>query len=194
MEGVVEPAAATPGRRWYIVHTYSGYENKVKANLEKRIRHMRMEDKIFQVLVPTEEAIEFKDGKRKRVRKKIFPGYVLVEMKDPEKEDDKSWDASWYVVRNCPGVTGFVSSGTRPIPLMESEVRAILRQMGLLAERPTVEVEIGQAVRVITGPFSGLPGTVEEVHPERGKLRVLVNMFGRDTPVELDYEQVSVEE
>jgi transcriptional antiterminator NusG len=179
-------AEGDSGRRWYVIHTYSGYENKVKANLEKRVTSMHMEDKIFQVLVPTEEAIEFKDGKRKRVRKKIFPGYVLVEMINT--------DESWYVVRNTPGVTGFVSSGSRPVPLLESEVRSILRQMGLLAERPRVDLEIGQPVRVITGPFSGFPGTVEEVHPDRGKLRVLLNMFGRDTPVELDYEQVLVDE
>ena len=178
--------ASEPGRQWYVIHTYSGYENKVKANLEKRVQSMGMEDKIFQVLVPTEEEVEFKDGKRRRVKKKIFPGYVMVEMINT--------DESWYVVRNTPGVTGFVSSGNKPVPLQEREVRAILRQMGLLAERPQADLEIGQAIKVITGPFSGMNGVVEELHPERGKLRVRVNMFGRDTPVELDFEQVSIEE
>ncbi|MCL6595665.1 MAG: transcription termination/antitermination protein NusG [Firmicutes bacterium] len=178
--------AREPGRRWYVIHTYSGYENKVKANLEKRVQSMHMEDKIFQVLVPTEEEVEFKDGKRRRVRKKIFPGYVMVEMINT--------DESWYVVRNTPGVTGFVSSGSRPVPLQEREVRAILRQMGLVAERPRTDVAVGQPIKVITGPFSGFGGVVEEVHAERGKLRVRINMFGRETPVELDFEQIAVEE
>jgi len=178
--------ASEPARQWYVIHTYSGYENKVKANLEKRVQSMGMEDKIFQVLVPTEEEVEFKDGKRRRVKKKIFPGYVMVEMINT--------DESWFVVRNTPGVTGFVSSGTKPVPLQDREVRSILRQMGLLAERPQADLRVGQAIKVITGPFSGMNGVVEELHPERGKLRVRVNMFGRDTPVELDFEQVSVEE
>lgn len=175
-----------PERQWYVIHTYSGYENKVKANLEKRVQSMTMEDKIFQVLVPTEEEVEFKDGKRRRVKKKIFPGYVMVEMINT--------DESWFVVRNTPGVTGFVSSGTKPVPLQDREVRSILRQMGLLAERPQADLTVGQSIKVITGPFAGMNGVVEEVHPERGKLRVRVNMFGRDTPIELEFEQVSVEE
>ncbi len=178
--------ASESARQWYVIHTYSGYENKVKANLEKRVQSMAMEDKIFQVLVPTEEEVEFKDGKRRRVKKKIFPGYVMVEMINT--------DESWFVVRNTPGVTGFVSSGTKPVPLQDREVRSILRQMGLLAERPQGDLTAGQAIKVITGPFLGMSGVVEEIHPERGKLRVRVNMFGRDTPVELDFEQVSVEE
>ena len=178
--------AREPGRHWYVIHTYSGYENKVKANLEKRVQSMHMEDKIFQVLVPTEEEVEFKDGKRRRVRKKIFPGYVMVEMINT--------DDSWYVVRNTPGVTGFVSSGTRPVPLQEREVRSILRQIGLVTEKVRSDIAIGQPIKVITGPFSGFGGEVEEVHPERGKLRVRINMFGRETPVELDFEQITVDD
>ncbi len=167
---------------WYVIHTYSGYENKVKANLEKRIENMGRSDSIFRIVVPTEEEVELKDGKRKLTRKKVFPGYVLVEM---EMSDD-----SWYVVRNTPGVTGFVGSGSKPVPLMPSEVRAILRQMGEVEVRQRIHVEVGQPVKVIAGPFSGFIGSVEEVSPERGKLRVLVSMFGRDTPLELDYDQV----
>jgi transcriptional antiterminator NusG len=130
--------------------------------------------------------VEFKDGKRRRVRKKIFPGYVMVEMINT--------DDSWYVVRNTPGVTGFVSSGTRPVPLQEREVRSILRQMGLVTEKVRSDIAIGQPIKVITGPFSGFGGEVEEVHPERGKLRVRINMFGRETPVELDFEQITVDD
>jgi len=167
---------------WYVIHTYSGYENKVKANLERRVESMGMEDKIFRVFVPTEEEIEFKDGKKKITKKKVFPGYVLVEM---VMSDD-----SWYVVRNTPGVTGFVGSGTRPLPLEPEEVKAILKQLGFDEARPRVAFSPGDAVRVISGPFENFDGRIEEVNIERGKLKVIISMFGRETPVELDFEQV----
>lgn len=174
--------AEKPERQWYVIHTYSGYENKVKTNLERRVTSMHMEDKIFQVLVPTEEEIELKDGKKKLTHKKVFPGYVLVEM--------VMTDESWYVVRNTPGVTGFVGSGAKPIPLQEAEVRAILRQMGMAEPVRKVQFVEGQPVKVTQGPFAGLVGSVEEVDPDRAKVRVLVSMFGRETPVELEFHQV----
>lgn len=167
---------------WYVIHTYSGYENKVKANLERRVASMGMEDKIFRVFVPTEEEIEFKDGKKKITKKKVFPGYVLVEM---VMSDD-----SWYVVRNTPGVTGFVGSGTRPLPLDPEEVKAILKQLGFDEARPRVAFSPGDVVRVVSGPFENFDGRIEEVNIERGKLKVIISMFGRETPVELDFEQV----
>lgn len=169
-------------KKWYVIHTYSGYENKVKANLEKRVESMNMGDKIFRILVPMEDEVEIKDGKKKISKRKVFPGYVLVEM--------IMTDDSWYVVRNTSGVTGFVGSGTKPIPLYESEVRAILKQMGVEEARPKSLYSLGQNVRVVSGPFQDFIGTIEEVHPEKGKLKVLVSMFGRETPVELEYSQV----
>ncbi len=169
-------------RQWYVVHTYSGYENKVKANLEKRVESMGMQEKIFRIVVPTEEEVEYKDGKKKVTKKKIYPGYVMVEM---VMNDD-----SWYVVRNTPGVTGFVGSGAKPIPLQEDEIDRILYHMGAEEVRPKVQFEPGQSVRVNSGPFAGFIGMVEEVMFERNKLRVLVSMFGRETPVELEYSQV----
>jgi len=176
-----EPQADT-GRRWYVIHTYSGYENKVKTNLEHRIQSMDMGDKIFQVLVPTEEEIEIKNGKRHPVERKIFPGYVLVEM---VMSDD-----SWYVVRNTPGVTSFVGSGNKPTELTDTEVRAILRQIKLDAPKYKVAFTKGEAVRVTDGPFTDLHGVVDEVNPERNKVKVLVSIFGRETPVELDFLQI----
>jgi transcriptional antiterminator NusG len=169
-------------RNWYVIHTYSGYENKVKTNLEKAVQNRHLEDKIFNVLVPTEDEVEVKDGKKKLVKKKIFPGYVLVEM-----EID---DESWYVVRNTPGVTGFVGSGSKPIPLQPHEVRAILKQMGVAEAKPVIRLEVGQPVKVTSGPFSGFVGSVEEVSADRGKVRLLVSMFGRETPLEVDFDQV----
>jgi len=165
-----------------VIHTYSGYENKVKTNLERRVESMAMEDKIFEVVVPVEEEMDFKDGKKKLVKKKIFPGYVLVHM--------IMTDDSWYVVRNTPGVTGFVGSGNKPIPLQEEDLQAIRRQMGLEDQKPKVAYEVGDNVQVIDGPFVNFTGTIEEVNLERGKLRVIVSVFGRDTPVELNFEQV----
>jgi transcriptional antiterminator NusG len=171
-----------PDRKWYVVHTYSGYEGKVKANLEKRVESMLMQDKIFRVVVPTEDEIEYKDGRKLISKKKVFPGYVLVEM---IMNDD-----SWYVVRNTPGVTGFVGSGTRPVALDQSEVKAILRHMGVDEPKPKVMYEDGETVKVVSGPFMGFIGKVREVNLDKGKLRVFVSMFGRETPVELDFAQV----
>jgi len=169
-------------RQWYVIHTYAGYENRVKTNLEHRIQSMDMKDKIFQVIVPTEEEIEVREGQRRTVEKKLFPGYVLVEM--------ILTDESWYVVRNTPGVTGFVGMGTKPVPLDEAEVKAILKQMEAEAPRIKVGFQKGQSVRVIDGPFIDFIGQVDEIHPEKGKVRVLVSFFGRETPVELDFLQV----
>src|SRR6266542_438975 len=187
-----EPVAAAPvakpteekdaNRKWYVIHTYSGYENKVKTNLEHRIHSMDMGDKIFQVLVPTEEEIEIKNGKRHPVERKVYPGYVLVEM--------NMGDDSWYVVRNTPGVTSFVGMGTTPTPLSDAEVKAILRQIKLDAPKYKVAFTKGEAVRVTDGPFTDLHGVVDEVNPERNKVKVLVSIFGRETPVELDFLQI----
>jgi len=184
---VIPPSTPTAeeidtGRRWYVIHTYSGYENKVKTNLEHRITSMDMGDKIYQVLVPTEEEIEIKNGKRHPVERKVFPGYVLVEM--------IMGDDSWYVVRNTPGVTSFVGSGNKPTPLTDGEVRAILRQIKLDAPKYKVAFTKGEAVRVTDGPFTDLHGVVDEVNPERNKVKVLVSIFGRETPVELDFLQI----
>ncbi|NTW05664.1 MAG: transcription termination/antitermination protein NusG [Peptococcaceae bacterium] len=169
-------------KQWYVIHTYSGYENKVKANLEKRIESMGMEEKIFRILVPMEEEIEIKDGKRKVIKRKVFPGYVMVEM--------IMTDDSWYVVRNTPGVTGFVGSGSKPIPLTEEETIQILRSMGTDEPKIRVDFEVNESIRVISGPFENFDGVIEEIHPEKGKLKVRISMFGRDTPVELEYIQV----
>lgn len=172
-------------KNWYVVHTYSGYENKVKTNLEKRVQSMDMQDKIFRVLVPMEEEVEHKDGKKKMVMRKVFPGYVLVEM--------IMTDDSWYVVRNTPGVTGFVGSsgaGSKPTPLMPDEVDAILRQMGIEESKVTVDFYVGESVRVKDGPFANFVGKIDEIDASRSKIKVMVNMFGRETPVELEYSQV----
>lgn len=172
-------------KNWYVVHTYSGYENKVKANLEKRVETMGMEDKIFRVIVPEEEETEIKNGKSKVVKKKVFPGYVLVEL--------IMTDDSWYVVRNTPGVTGFVGStgsGSKPIPLLPEEVSALLKRMGIEEKRIEVDLEVGDTVKVIEGPFANFTASVEDIDPAKAKIKVLVNMFGRDTPVELDFSQI----
>jgi transcription termination/antitermination protein NusG len=169
-------------KQWYVIHTYSGYENKVKANLEHRIESMGVEDQIFQVLVPMEEEIEIRNGQRQTVNRKVFPGYVLVEM--------AMSDESWYVVRNTPGVTSFVGMGNRPSPLDETEVKKILKQMGVETPKFKVQYAKGQSVRVKDGPFAEFIGTVDEVNPERNKVKVLVSIFGRETPVELDFLQI----
>ncbi len=169
-------------KNWYVIHTYAGYENKVKTNLDKRVESMEMQDKIFRVLVPMEKEYEIKNGQRKIVMRKVFPGYVLVEM---IMEDD-----SWFVVRNTPGVTGFVGPGSKPVPLSEQEIKQVLRQMGMDEARPKVLFNVKEQVRVVSGPFSNFIGTIEEVQPERSKLKVSVSMFGRETPVELNFEQV----
>jgi len=170
-------------REWYVIHTYAGYENKVKQNLEHRIDSMGVADRIFQVVVPMEDQIEIKNGKRNTVQRKVFPGYVLVEMVMDEH--------SWSVVRNTPGVTGFVSSGTKPIPLQESEVRRVLK-LDEPEEEPVVTINFkkGENIKIIDGPFTEFLGIVDEVAPDRNKLKVLVTFFGRETPVELDYLQV----
>ncbi len=170
------------GREWYVIHSYSGYENKVKSNLEQRIETMGMQDKIFQVVVPTEEEVEIREGQRRTSRRRVFPGYILVQM----IMDDESW----YVVRNTPGVTGFVGSGTKPIPLSEEEVEKILSRME--AEQPRVKVSfrVGETVRIVEGPFAEFMAVVDDLYPERGKVRVLVSFFGRETPVEMDFLQV----
>lgn len=168
-------------KNWYVIHTYSGYENKVKANLEKRIDSMNVGDKIFRILVPMEDEVEIKQGKKKIAKKKVFPGYVLVEM--------IMTDESWYVVRNTPGVTGFVGTGSKPIPLMENEIVDILKHMGIEEVKPKTVFEVGESVKVTSGPFENFIGTVEEIYPEKGKIKVLVAMFGRETPVELDFGQ-----
>lgn len=166
-------------KEWYVIHTYSGYENKVKANLEKRLASMNMEDKIFRVIVPVEDEVQIKDGKKKVVKKRIYPGYVLVEM--------VLTDDSWYVVRNTPGVSGFVGSGNRPIPLHNEEIKAILRQMGVEEVKPKLDVEIGESVRVINGPFENFIGVVQDIDPDKSKIKVMVSMFGRETPVESNF-------
>jgi transcriptional antiterminator NusG len=167
---------------WYVVHTYAGYENKVKTNLEKRVESMEMQDKIFRVLVPMEAELEMKNGKQKTTLKKVFPGYVLVEM--------TITDDSWYVVRNTPGVTGFVGPGSKPIPLSQAEIDKILKQMGMGEPKPKIDFETGESVRVIEGPFANFVGSIEEVLADRRKIKVLVSMFGRETPVELEFFQV----
>lgn len=177
-----EVSPDVPNKHWYVIHTYSGYENRVKTNIERRVESMDMGDKIFRVMVPTEEKVDFKDGKKHIVKQKIFPGYVLVEM---VVSDD-----SWYVVRNTPGVTGFVGAGTKPVPLEDAEVEGILRTMGEDKPQPRVAYEEGSHVRVISGPFGNFTGIVEEVNLERGRLRVRVSMFGRETPVEFEFGQV----
>lgn len=172
-------------KNWYVVHTYSGYENKVKANLEKRVESMGMQDKIFRVIVPEEEETDIKNGKKKTVKRKVFPGYVLVEL--------VMTDDSWYVVRNTPGVTGFVGSagaGSKPTPLLSDEISAILKHMGVDEKRIDIDYVIGETVKVKEGPFSNFTGTIEEIDKDKAKIKVLVNMFGRDTPVELEYLQV----
>ncbi len=169
-------------KRWYVIHTYSGYEENVARNLEQRIESMDMQNKIFQVLVPTENKIKIKSGKRHTTREKIFPGYVLVEM----LVDDESW----YVVRNTPNVTGFIGSGTLPIPLSDGEVKELQRRMGVQEPKYQINVTIGMPVKITDGPFKDLEGKVADIDEARGKIKVMVQMFGRETPVELDFLQI----
>lgn len=171
-------------RAWYAIHTYSGYENKVKSHLEARIASMDMRDKIFRVIVPMEEEVEIKQGQRRTVQRKVFPGYVLVEM--------IMSDEAWYVVRNTPGVTSFVGSGTRPVPLHENEIKSILKQVTKETDKPKAKISFskGQSVRVIDGPFTEFIGTVSDINMDRNKVTVLVSFFGRETPVVLDFLQV----
>ena len=174
-----------PGE-WFVVHTYAGYENKVKTNLLSRISSMNMEEKIYEVVIPTEDVMEVKSGKKQVVQRKVFPGYLLVRM---DLDDD-----SWYVVRNTPGVTGFVGSGTKPIPLSDKEVDRVLQRKGAGVEerpKPRLEFTNGDNVRVVTGPFANFQGIISEIDVDRSKLKVLVNIFGRETPVELGFDQVA---
>jgi transcriptional antiterminator NusG len=175
-------AGTSDTRAWYVIHCYSGYENKVRHNLEQRIDSMGMKDRIFDVVIPTQEEIEVKDGKRRTVERHVFPGYVLVNMIMSEE--------SWYVVRNTPGVTGFVGMGNQPTPLRPEEVSQILRRMEAEAPHVKVTFKVGERVRIVDGPFNDFRGTVAEIDPERNKVRVMVNFFGRETPVELDFLQV----
>ncbi len=168
--------------QWYVVHTYSGHEAKVKKNLESRIETMDMNEKIFEVIVPTEEEIEIKNGQRRTVNKKVYPGYVLVKM---QMDDD-----SWYVVRNTPGVTSFVGMGTKPTPLGDNEVFAIKTQMTAEAPRIKLSLAVGDNVRIVDGPFQDFEGRIDEVNQEKGRVKVLVSFFGRETAVELDFLQV----
>ncbi len=177
----------TSEKNWYVVHTYSGHEKKAKKNLEKRVASTGMEEKITKILVPTERKIKKKNGKEKEVDETLFPGYVLIEM---EMNDD-----TWYVVRNTPGVAGFVSSGTKPLPVQPDEVDRILQGMGLREKKVyETDFEKGDKVTVVDGPFEDFLGEVQEVYPQKGKVKVIVSMFGRDTPVELEFSQVQPEE
>ena len=176
------PPKPSNEKYWYVVHCYSGYEKKVCHAIEQRIETMGMRDKIFDVIVPTEEEIEVKDGKRRTVERRVFPGYILVEMKMDED--------SWYVVRNTPGVTGFVGMGNDPTPLRPEEVKQIMDRMSEEAPKIKVTFKVGQRVRIISGPFNDFPGTVAAIDMDKSKVRVMVNFFGRETPVELDFLEV----
>lgn len=173
---------AENSKHWYVVHTYSGYEERVRKNLEQRIKLMDTAEEIGQVIVPTEEEVEVRSGQKRTVTKKILPGYVLIQM--------KMSDNSWNIVRNTPGVTGFVGSGSKPVPLREEEVGQILKQMSAEAPKIKVGFKPGQSVRVTDGPFTDFVGVVDEISPGKGKVKVLLSLFGRDTPVELDFLQV----
>ena len=177
-----EAATEDDGRQWFVIHTYSGYENKVKKNLEHRIQALDLGNHIFRVVVPTEEEIEIKNGQRRVQQRKVYPGYVLVQM--------IMSDEAWYLVRNTPGVTGFVGLGNKPTPLGKDEAAQILRQMETETPRVKVTFSRGQMVKITDGPFSDFEGKVDDVNQEKGKVRVLVSIFGRETPVELDFLQI----
>ena len=169
-------------RNWYVLHTYSGYEESVSKNLQQRIESLGMDDKIFNIIVPKEKKIKIKKGKRKVTEEKIYPGYILVEM--------IVTDDSWYVVRNTPNVTGFIGAGTIPIPVSKEEIESLKKRMEVDEPQYNIDVEAGDMVKITDGPFKDFDGQVSEVDEEKGKIKVLVNMFGRDTPVELDYLQI----
>lgn len=171
--------------QWYVLHTYSGYENKVKKTIESRIDALDMGDRVFEIVVPTQEEVEFKDGIRKTVQRKVFPGYVLVRMTMDED--------TWYQLRNTPGVTGFVSQDNKPLPLLEDIATTMLDDMEQEAPKVTVSFQMGDRVRIIEGPFADFTGEVDEVNNEKGKIKVLVSFFGRETPVELDFLQAERE-
>ena len=169
-------------RQWYAIHTYSGYEEKVAESIEQRVESVDMADKIFGVMVPKEKMIEIKNGKRKVVEKKIFQGYVLVDMKMTED--------AWYIVRNTPGVTGFVGTGTDPTPVSEAEISKIKKRMGVEDPKHQIDFSVGEVVNITDGPFKGFDGAISEIDTQKGKIKVMVSMFGRETPVELDALQV----
>jgi transcriptional antiterminator NusG len=169
-------------KQWYAIHTYSGYEEKVAESIRQRAASLDMADKIFQVLVPKEKMIEVKNGKRKVVEKRIFQGYVLVQMKLTED--------AWYIVRNTPSVTGFVGSGSEPTPIGHDEIEKIMKRMGRAEPKHRIDLKIGDVINITDGPFKGFDGSINEIDEQKGKLKVLVNMFGRETPVELDSLQV----
>lgn len=173
---------ASHGRRWYVLHTYSGYEENVARNLQQRIESLAMEDKIFNVLIPTEKKIKIKNGRRRVVTEKIFPGYVMIEM--------VVTDDSWYVVRNTPNVTGFIGTGTTPTPISDEEMKSIQKRMGIDEPKYTIDVTPDSPVKITDGPFKDFDGKVQSVDNVRGKVKVLVSMFGRETPVELDFLQI----
>ncbi len=175
---------AQPEAEWYAVHTYSGYENKVKLDLAKRVESMNMQDKIFDILIPEEQEVEFKNGKKKTVSRRLFPGYVMVKMIMD--------NSSWYVVHHTPGVTGFVGAGGDALPIQKDEVEKILIRMGLQEKKPPqiIDARVGDLVRICAGPFEGLEGSILEIDSERGKLKISIAMFGRETAVELEYDQI----
>jgi len=179
------PEPETTQGQWYVLHTYSGYENKVKKSIENRVEALDLGDRVFEIVVPTQEEIEIRSGQRHTVQRKVFPGYVLVRM----IMDDETW----YALRNTPGVTGFVSVNNKPVPLEESQVQAIMK--GMTAEAPKVKMsfQLGDTVRIIDGPFADFRGEIDEINEEKGKIRVLVSFFGRETPVELDFLQAEKE-
>jgi transcriptional antiterminator NusG len=179
-----EPTEA-PAGQWYVLHTYSGYENKVKKSIETRIEALDLTDRVYEIVVPTQDEIEIRSGQRHTVQKKVFPGYVLVRM---EMDDD-----TWYALRNTPGVTGFVNINNVPIPLPDSEVQGILKGMTAEAPRVKISFQVGDTVRITDGPFADFRGEIDEINQERGKIRVLVSFFGRETPVELDFLQAERE-
>jgi transcriptional antiterminator NusG len=180
-----EDGAETLEGKWYVLHTYSGYENKVKKSIENRIEALDLHDRVFEIIVPTQEEIEIRGGQRHTVQRKVFPGYVLVRM----QMDDETW----YALRNTPGVTGFVNTNNKPVPLTEGDVDKILK--GMAAEAPKVKMsfQLGDTVRIIDGPFADFRGEIDEINNEKGKIKVLVSFFGRETPVELDFLQAERE-
>ncbi len=179
-----EPVAPLEGQ-WYVLHTYSGYENKVKKSIETRIEALDLTDRVYEIVVPTQDEIEIRSGQRHTVQKKVFPGYVLVRM---EMDDD-----TWYALRNTPGVTGFVNINNEPVPLPESEVQSIIKGMTAEAPRVKISFQVGDTVRITDGPFADFRGEIDEISQEKGKIRVLVSFFGRETPVELDFLQAERE-
>jgi len=181
-EGILKTQKQTGERGWYVIHTYSGYEDQVSENMKQRIESLGMEDKIFQVLVPKEKQIEIKNSKRRVIEKRIFPGYVLVEM---IVDDD-----SWYVVRNTPSVTGFIGLGVRPTPMSQEEIDRIKKRMGVEEPKYKIEFKPGDLVRIVDGPLKGFEAKVTEIDEDKGKVKILVSMFGRETPVNLDFLQV----